>query len=132
MSANLSLERELSSVMAEEAIDPARDVLLNDILATTARLRPETRWLALLKEPAMRTDSRVAVGLPTRGLILATIIAALLLGGVAAFVIGASLLNQPSPPTAVADDWPGWRGDASHSGVAATGPKGNPIVNWEF
>jgi outer membrane protein assembly factor BamB len=131
MSANLSLERQLGSVMAEEAIDPGRDVLLDDILATTARLRPEARWLALLKEPPMRTDSRVAVGLPTRGLILAAIVAALVLGGIAAALIGANLLKPPLQP-AVTDDWPGFRGDATHLGVAQTGPIGRPVVNWEL
>ena len=131
MSANLSLERQLASVMADEAIDPARDVLLDDILATTARLRPETRWLALLKEPPMRTESRVAVGIPTRRLILAAIVAALVLGGIAAALIGANLLKPPLQP-AVTDDWPGFRGDATHVGVADTGPVGRPVVNWEF
>jgi outer membrane protein assembly factor BamB len=131
MSANLSLERQLASVMAEEATDPARDVLLDDILATTARLRPEARWLALLKEPAMRTDSRLAVGLPTRGLILAAIVAVLVLGGIAAVVIGANLLKPPLQP-AVTDDWPGFRGDATHNGVAATGPTGRPVPRWQL
>ena len=44
--------------------------LVDQILSTTGRPQPQPRWLVLLKEPPMRLNSRVAVGSPTRRLVL--------------------------------------------------------------
>jgi outer membrane protein assembly factor BamB len=106
--------------------------LLDQILATTGRTRPQPRWLALLAEKPMASRrTRVAVGLPNRGLVYAVLVA-LLLAGLAALAVGAALLlNQPGP-TETAADWSGFRGNADHSGVGLQGPAGNPVVQWQF
>ena len=58
-----SLERRVTAWMADEAAPVAHPSELEQILTETSRLRPEPRWLVLLKEPPMRiSGSRVAVG----------------------------------------------------------------------
>ena len=75
----------------------------------------------------MHAQARIVVGSPTRRLTFA--VALLLLAAlIAAGVAGAFLLR--SQPTA--DDWPGFRGDPSRTGLAATGPIGNPVTRWTF
>ena len=69
-----SLERRIATWMADAATDTDAGAELDQIFTVTSSKRPEPRWLALLKEPAMRTPStgeaRVAVGLPARGLVI--------------------------------------------------------------
>jgi outer membrane protein assembly factor BamB len=125
MSTRSSLERSVALWMADEAAGGVDDALLHDILAATARARPERRWLALLKEPPMRIRSRVAVGSPTARILLVTLVPLLLLlAGVAA-----TLAVQPGPKT---DDWPITLGDYDRTGVADQGPVGRPVVRWQF
>lgn len=114
----------------EAAVAPAE--LLDQILATTGLARPRPRWLAELAEtPMAGRRTRVAVGLPNRGLVYAVLIA-LLLAGLAALAVGAAiLLNRPGP-TDTAADWSGFRGNADHSGIGLQGPVGNPVVQWQF
>lgn len=67
---------------------PARapDRLRTQVKSETSSVRPRPRWLALIKEPPMRTNSRLAVGSPTAR--VAAIAAATLL--LVSLVIGAS------------------------------------------
>jgi sugar lactone lactonase YvrE len=112
-----SLERGISTWMTDEiATSPATpEAEINRILTATSHLRPEPRWLALLKEPAMRTPStgeaRVAVGLPARGLVIALIVLGLLTLVVTSAFVGARLLNMnPAvvpPPNQVVSSSPG-------------------------
>ncbi len=103
MSSSTVLERTIVSVMANEARGNDPEQAIDLILATTGGMRPEPRWLALLKEPPMRTSSRVAAGSPNlRLVVILAIIALLLLALVGAIGIGASLLRAdvtsvPSP-----------------------------------
>jgi Tol biopolymer transport system component len=88
------LEREVASVFAGMAPLRGPDALLDDVFLTTGRMRPRPRWLALIKEPPMRTSTRVSVGSPTFRLItiaIGTIV--LLLAGLAAVGIGARVLS---------------------------------------
>ncbi len=128
MSANTPLERLVATWMTEEVAGLAPDALVDDILATTGRLRPAPRWLALLKEPPMRIQSMVAIGSPTRRLAAAITFALLLIAGMAV-VVGAFLLRGPQT---TADDWPGFRGDTARAGVAVRGPVGLPVLRWRF
>jgi outer membrane protein assembly factor BamB len=135
-----SLERSIASWMADEAAIAPPPQVLDQILTATGRQRPLPRWLALLKEPPMRTQSqaatqtqpqvtrRVVVGTPTRRLVLvvAALVAVIL---AAALVVAAS--NLLKPPPARADDWPMFRGDAGHAGLALHGPVGRPVVKWQ-
>lgn len=126
----IPLERLIAGWMADEGMAAAAPpALLEQILATTARVKPQPRWRALLAEPTMRGGAaQVTVGLPSRGLALA-VIAGLLLAAIAAVAIGAYLLLNPKPPPE-SGDWPGFRGGADRSGVAIQGPAGNPVQLW--
>jgi F-box protein 11 len=64
----------------------AADSALGDITLGAARARQRPRWLALIKEPPMHTNSRLAVGSPTAR--LATILAATILLAVALAGVG--------------------------------------------
>jgi outer membrane protein assembly factor BamB len=102
---------------------------LEQILAATGRKRPQSRWVALLKEPPMRIQSLVAVGTPARRpLLLLAALALLILGVIAAAVIGTNLLKPP----AALDEWPMYHGDATRSGIAVSGPVGNPSAAWTY
>jgi outer membrane protein assembly factor BamB len=41
-------------------------------------------------------------------------------------------IASPSKAPVAVTDWHGFRGDAGHTGNAATGPVGRPVVNWQF
>ena len=126
-----TLELLVTAWMADEgAPSRAPAAVLEDVFARTSRTRPESRWLAILKEPPMRTQTRTAVGIPSRGLVLAALLAALLAVLVRLVVIGAQLLQPPGPTGS--DDWPMARGDAARAGRSLTGPVGHPVVRWTF
>ncbi len=129
MNQNVSLERMVATWMTDEVSGRVPERLLDETLQVTSRLRPEPRWLALLKEPSMTTQARVAVGIPSRRLVFVAALAALLGLSLLAALVGSQLLQ---PPPVSGDDWPMFRGDATHSGVAATGPIGNPVLRWRF
>lgn len=128
MNERTPLERLVAGWMADEAAG-SPEPLLERILATTARTTPQPAWRARLAEPTMRGRSgQTAIGLRNRGLAFATI-ALLLLAAFVALVVGATLLRD-RPPAPSSDDWPGFRGDATRSGVATQGPVGNPVTLW--
>jgi outer membrane protein assembly factor BamB len=130
MNQNMTFERMLATYMAEEASGRAPERLVDDVLSATSRTRPDPRWLALLKEPPMRTQTRVVVGMPARRLILAMAAAALLLLALLAAVVGANLLKPPQQ--LASDDWPMFRGDSTRAGLVLHGPKGRPVVQWQY
>jgi outer membrane protein assembly factor BamB len=127
MNQPMSLDRMVAQWMADNAPTAPTDELVDQILTATARQRPRPRWLALLQEPPMQAQTRVLVGSPTRRLALAVIL--LLIAALAATAVGALLLQPPKP--IASDDWPGFRGDATHAGVVSHGPIGNPVVAWK-
>jgi hypothetical protein len=67
----------LEDSLRELAPNRAPDRLRTTIKTESSRMRPRPRWLALVKEPPMRTSSALAVGSPT--VRLAAIVAATLL-----------------------------------------------------
>lgn len=127
-----SLERRIATWMADEAFDTDATAELDQILTATSPVRPEPRWLALLKEPPMRLSSgpRVAVGLPARGLVLTLIVLAALAVGAAGALVGSQLLKssaiEPSVTNAPSASAPPtgaqflWRSTAPGEGFAAT------------
>ena len=71
----------------------ATDSALDDITLETARTHQRPRWLALIKEPPMRTNSHLAVGSPTvrvAAVMVATLLLAMLTVG--AGIAGSRLL----------------------------------------
>lgn len=124
MSQQMSLERMLAGWMADEAAGVPED-LADRVIATTSTTRRAPRWVAVLQQPPLRLRSRVAVGVPRLQLAL---VGLLLLLGLAVVVGG--LITIPRPRTPV-DEWPGFRGDATRSGIAVNGPTGLPIIRWK-
>ena len=124
MNKQQSFEQQVTSWMAAEVTKPP-EWLLDHILASTAGQRPLPRWLALLKERPMRSNSQIIAGSPARRLVFITILIVLL--GAAVAGIGALLLSNPGP-----DDWPGFRGGVDRTGAGLTGPVGNPVLDWRF
>ncbi len=120
------LERSVAAWMAEEATVAASDQLLGDMLAAATSSRPRPRWLASFTQSPLRVNAKVGVGSQTYRLALLAALLGLLLG--ATIFVASSLLR----PDTAADVWPGFRGDASRSGVSATGPIGQPILAWRF
>ncbi len=125
MSTQRSLERSIAVWMADEATGAASDAVLDNVMFATRRMRPRPRWLALLKEPPMRLQSRTTVGSPTGRLVLVlALLGVLLLGAVAAV---AALQSRATP-----DDWPGLRRNPAHTSATDRGPVGNPVARWTF
>jgi outer membrane protein assembly factor BamB len=127
MNQPMSLDRFVAEWMADNAPVGPTEELVDQILTATARQRPRPRWLALLQEPPMSTQTRILVGSPNGRLVIVATL--LLIAALAAVGIGAFLLQQPKP--SASDDWPGFRGDATHAGLAHVGPVGNPVVSWQ-
>ena len=95
MNDDIRLERLFEDGLHDLAPSRAPDRLRTSIKSETGGVRPRPRWLALIKEPPMRTNSRLAVGSPTwrvAVVMAATLLAALMLAG-AAFT-GAQLLAK--------------------------------------
>ena len=125
------LARLAAAWMTDDVAGTASQAHLDQVLSATGQTRPAPRWLALLQEPPMRiqTDTRLVAGLPARRPILILVaVGLLILGLIAAAIIGANLLK---PPLAV-DEWPMFHGDATRSGIAVTGPVGNPSAAWTY
>jgi hypothetical protein len=93
-----SLERQIASWMADEASGTRSGEAIDDILTATSHVRPEPRWLALLKEPPMRLNTQVVAGSPARRMIIALAVVGLLAGLIgAAVVAGAGLFRDQTP-----------------------------------
>ena len=99
MNDEVRFERLFADGLHELAPRRAPDRLRTTIKAETGETRPRARWLALIKEPTMRTNNRVAVGSPTAR--VAAIMAATLLARrclvIGAGVAGAQLLAPMAP-----------------------------------
>ncbi len=99
MTTDSRMERDITDALDAEVAGSMPADLEHDILATTGRMRPLPRWLALLKEPPMRIHHRVAVGSPTVRLIgVMALTIALALATAGAVAVGASLLPEPPKP----------------------------------
>jgi len=95
MNDRLPFERSVAAWMDQEAAGSGSDQIVEQILSTTGRMRPEPRWLAFLKERPMHLDSNVAVGSPTARLVFVGILVAILAAATAG--AGAALLLRPQP-----------------------------------
>lgn len=96
----------LADVLVDLAPTREPDRLVPEILRAARREHRRPRWLALIKEPPMRTHARVAVGSPIARVtfvLLITLLTAVLAAG--AVVTGASLL--PGTTIVVAQDGSG-------------------------
>ena len=93
MNDDVRFERQFADGLHELAPRRAPDRLRTTIKAQTGEMRPRARWLALIKEPTMRSNNRLAVGSPTArvaAIMAATLLAAMMIIG--AGVAGAQLL----------------------------------------
>lgn len=153
------LERRVAAWMTEEApaSSAAGDREIDRILTATSRVRPDPRWLALLKESPMRTTTdagpRIAVGSPARALVLVLLLVSLL-AAVALAVVASGILKPveipPAPLSALtwrqtapggdflplaslARDPQGriWVADSGNSRFAIYRPDGTSVEYWQ-
>ena len=98
------LERRVAAWMAGQAgsSSSSDDREIDRILTATSRVRPDPRWLALLKESPMRTTTdagpRVAVGTPARTFVLAVLVVGLL-AAIGVAVVASGILTPPEAPS---------------------------------
>jgi sugar lactone lactonase YvrE len=150
---NGTLERSITSWMADEvtATETRPDApVIDHILTATGRLRPEPRWLALLKEPPMRVNTLVAVGTPSRRPLLIVALIVLLALAAGAVVVGANYLRTINRPTSailwrttapgdsfgapanLASDAKGniWAPNTEHGKFSIFSPTGTYLESW--
>ena len=65
MSEHVDFERLVAGHIADEGATPPSDAFYDQLFTRAGGSGQRPEWLALIKEPPMRTDSRVAVGSPT-------------------------------------------------------------------
>jgi parallel beta-helix repeat protein len=106
MNPDISFDSRAAAMFADDAGIRPPDHLIEDILSTTGRARPRPRWLALLKEPPMRIDTRVAIGSPTARLALILALTLAMVLAASAVVVGAASL-LPRSAIVVAPDGSG-------------------------
>jgi hypothetical protein len=93
MNVDHDLGREVASVLSEAAPIRAPEHLLPSVISSARRKRRWPEWYALVKEPTMHSDSRLAVGSQTARVavvLAATILLSLLVAG--AGIAGSRLL----------------------------------------
>lgn len=114
MNGQRSLEREIQATLDDHAPMQPPNHLLHTFEFNAERARRYPRWLALIKEPPMRTADHLAVGSPT--VRVAAILAAtmLLILTITAAGFGARRLLAADDPIVVAQD-----GSGTHTTLAA-------------
>jgi len=98
MNDDARLERLFGDGLHDIAPLHAPDRLRTQIKAETSGVRPRRRWFALIKEPPMRTNSRLAVGSPTArvaAIVVATLLLATMVAG--ASFAGAQVFGADGP-----------------------------------
>ena len=98
MNDDVRLERLFADGLHDIAPSRAPDRLRTQVKTESSRVRPRPRWLALIKESPMRSNSRLAVGSPTMrvaAIMVATLLAAIMV--VSAGIAGAQLLAADGP-----------------------------------
>jgi nitrous oxidase accessory protein NosD len=114
MNDDARFERLFADGLHELAPRRAPDRVRTTIRAQTGETRPRARWLALIKEPTMRTNNRLAVGSPTvrvAAIMAATLLAAMMIIG--AGIAGAQLFAASGPIIVDAS------GDGHHTTIQA-------------
>ena len=90
MNERIDFERTVAGHIASEGVAPPSDAFHDELFSRADRHGQRPRWLALMKEPPMRTNSRLAVGSPAVR-VAAIIVATLLL---TAAIAGAGIAGQ--------------------------------------
>ena len=120
-------ERSLAAWMVDETSGGMPERAVNETIDATARVRPSRRWLARLREPALRWNRRTGVGTPRRRLALIAALALLVLALLGAAVGG----WRPFGPPVLAD-WNGFHAGPGRAGTSDAGPIGRPVLHWRF
>ena len=120
-------ERSLATWMADETSGGMAERAVIEVIDATARVRQSRRWLARLREPALRWDRQTAAGTSRRQLALVAVAALLALAAFAAVAGG----WRPFGPAALAD-WNGFHAGPGRNGVSDAGPVGRPVLHWRF
>jgi outer membrane protein assembly factor BamB len=128
MTQSTSFERELASMLEEEAGRGPAEHVIDEVFAAARRTRQTPAWRSRIQEPAMRWHRAPAAGTSRRQVAILVAAALLILVGLAA-VVGSRLVQ---PPATLSGDWPGFRGGPSRDGVGVLGPTGQPTLHWTF
>ena len=107
MSEHVDFERLVAGHIADEGAAPPSDAFYDELITRAGGSGQRPEWLALIKEPPMRTNSRVAVGSPTvrvMAILAATLLLALALAAAGA---GVQRLLAADGPIVVAQDGSG-------------------------
>ena len=132
MTSESIFDRRLRELMAEISAPGDTSAAIDNVLSVTGRVRPEPRWLVLLKEPPMRTSSVLVAGSPPlrTGLVLAII--AILLAAAATVAVGALVLRPAPVPLAYGPAGNGLIAYASGGDIVVTdasGTRTTPITS---
>ena len=126
MTSELPLEQMIGDWLAQEAESvPPPPWMADEAIATTAAMKPLPGWIAMIREPAMTSRRGAVVGVPRRQLVAIALVLALVASAIG---VGAWLLLRP---TETVESWPGYRGDATRTSFARSGPVGHPVIRWQ-
>ncbi len=89
--------------IADEGVTPLSDAFYDGLFSRAARKGPRPEWLALIKEPPMRSNSHVAVGSPTVRVVAILAATLLLMIALAAAGAGFQRLLAAGPIVVAAD-----------------------------
>ncbi len=98
MNDHVDFERTVAGHIANEVIPRPSDAFYDELFTRAGHSRQRPEWLALIKEPPMRTNSRLAVGSPmarVAAIVVATILATMLV--VSAGIAGAQIFGADGP-----------------------------------
>ena len=107
MNEHVDFERLVAGHIAEEGATPPSDAFYDELFSRAGGSGQRPEWLALIKEPPMRTNNHLAVGSPTvrvMAILVATMLLALALAVAGA---GAQQLLASNGPIVVAADGSG-------------------------
>jgi len=104
MNEHIDFERTVAGHIADEGVSPPSDAFYDELFSRAADKGPRPEWLALIKEPPMRTNSHLAVGSPTfrvAAILAATFLLAVALAGIG--IAGQRLLAADDAIVVAAD-----------------------------
>jgi hypothetical protein len=90
MNEHVDFERIVARHIASEGVAPASDAFYEELVSHAGRSGQRPEWLALIKEPPMRTNSHLAVGSPVARVAAITVATSLL----AVVVAGAGIAGS--------------------------------------
>lgn len=107
MNDHVDFERLVAGHIADEGATPPSDAFYDELFTRAAQKGPRPEWLAIIKEPPMHSNSRLAVGSPTVRVVAILVATVLLAVSLAAAGAGIQRLFAAEGPIIVAQDGSG-------------------------